>query len=412
MSPSFPAIFVLGCFDTKGEVFTHLREQLLARGESVVCINAGIFGSTNLFPVDVEADYLASLAGSSLEELRGKNDRGHALELMARGAGELFRSFPGQIKGVIGMGGGGGTYLVLKAMQVLPLGLPKICISTLATRDVSHLVGVKDIVLIPSVVDVAGLNTIIRPIIHQAAAALSAMSNVPAQKEPESKGTLAISMFGNTTDCVNECTRILQEKGYEVMAFHANGVGGKAMEALICEGVFDAVLDLTTTELADELCGGILSAGPDRLTAAAEMSIPFLLAPGCLDMVNFGLRESVPATYRDRLFYQWAPDVTLMRTSEEENIALGKVIAEKLNKSKNKAKTKVVIPSKGFSQLDAPGNYFHDKKCAMAFEKALTTHLDPEIECMPIALPINDAAFAKEAVVILLDMLEVDKSNG
>ncbi len=410
MPPSFPAFFVLGCFDTKGEVFAHLREQLLERGESVLCINAGIFGSTDLFPVDVEADYLANLAGSSLHDLREKNDRGLALEVMARGAGELFRSFPGQIKGVIGMGGGGGTYLLLKAMQVLPLGLPKICISTLATRDVSHLVGVKDIVLIPSVVDVAGLNAIIRPIIDQAAAALSAMSNVPAQRKTTGKGTLAISMFGNTTGCVNECTRMLQEKGYEVMAFHANGVGGKAMEALIREGVFDAVLDLTTTELADERCGGILSAGPDRLRAAAEMGIPNLLTPGCLDMVNFGLRESVPETYKDRLFYQWAPDVTLMRTNEEENFALGKVIAEKLNKSINKAKTKVVIPSKGFSQLDAPGNYFHNENCAKAFEKALTTHLDPEIECIHLALPINDAAFAKEAVGIMLGMLEGKKS--
>ncbi|WP_162339892.1 Tm-1-like ATP-binding domain-containing protein [Cyclobacterium salsum] len=409
MPPSFPAFFVLGCFDTKGEVFAHLREQLLARGESVLCINAGIFGSTDLFPVDVEADYLANLAGSSLHDLREKNDRGHALEVMARGAGELFRSFPGQIKGVIGMGGGGGTYLLLKAMQVLPLGLPKICISTLATRDVSHLVGVKDIVLMPSVVDVAGLNAIIRPIIDQAAAALSAMSKVPTQKKTTGKGTLAISMFGNTTDCVNECTRMLLEKGYEVMAFHANGVGGKAMEALIREGVFDAVLDLTTTELADERCGGILSAGPDRLTAAAEMGIPNLLAPGCLDMVNFGPRESVPETYKDRLFYQWAPDVTLMRTNEEENFALGKVIAEKLNRSKNKAKTKVLIPSKGFSQLDAPGNYFHNEKCANAFEKALKTHLDPEIECIPVALPVNDVAFAKEAVAIMLDMLEGKK---
>ncbi|WP_162415294.1 Tm-1-like ATP-binding domain-containing protein [Cyclobacterium roseum] len=409
MPPSFPAFFVLGCFDTKGEVFAHLREQLLARGESVLCINAGIFGSTDLFPVDVEADYLANLAGSSLHDLREKNDRGLALEVMARGAGELFRSFPGQIKGVIGMGGGGGTYLLLKAMQVLPLGLPKICISTLATRDVSHLVGVKDIVLMPSVVDVAGLNAIIRPIIDQAAAALSAMSKVPKQRKTTGKGTLAISMFGNTTDCVNECTRMLQEKGYEVMAFHANGVGGKAMEALIREGVFDAVLDLTTTELADERCGGILSAGPDRLRAAAEMGIPNLLAPGCLDMVNFGPRESVPETYKDRLFYQWAPDVTLMRTNEEENFTLGKVIAEKLNRSKNKAKTKVLIPSKGFSQLDAPGNYFHDEKCVKAFEKALKTHLDPEIECIPVALPVNDVAFAKEAVAIMLDMLEGKK---
>lgn len=412
MPPSLPAIFVLGCFDTKGEVFGHLRERLLAQGEPVVFVNAGIFGSSDLFPVDIEAGYLASLGGSSLEELRDRNDRAHALEVMARGAGELFRSFPGQIKGVIGMGGGGGTYMVLSAMQVLPLGLPKICISTLATRDVSHLVGVKDIVLIPSVVDVAGLNAIIRPIIHQAAAALSAMSEVVVKKDFDGKGTVAISMFGNTTDCVNECTRILQENDYEVMAFHANGVGGKAMEALIREGVFDGVLDLTTTELADELCGGILSAGPGRLTAAAEMGIPCLLAPGCLDMVNFGARERIPGIYENRLFYQWAPDVTLMRTNEQENAALGNAIAEKLNTSKNKTMTKVVIPLKGFSQLDAPGNHFHNEECTSAFVKSLASHLDPQIEQISVAVPINNLAFAKEAADIFLGMLDGDKRNS
>lgn len=408
-----PTIAMLGCFDTKAEVFVRLREQLLVNGAQVIGINAGIFGSTACFPVDVEAEYLASLAGTSLDFLRKKNNRGHALEQMAQGAAELLRTLyaQGKISGVIGMGGGGGTYLILKAMQVLPLGLPKVCLSTLATRDVSHLVGVKDVVLIPSVVDVAGLNAIIRPLIDQAAAAIVAMTKVPEQQTDRAKGVVAISMFGNTTRCVNACTRLLQQKGYEVMAFHANGVGGKAMEALIREGAFDAVMDLTTTELADELCGGILSAGPDRLTAAIDRGIPCLLAPGCLDMVNFGPPDSVPESYEDRLFYQWAPDVTLMRTNENENFELGKQIAEKLNKSREKAETGVLVPLLGFSQLDAVGNDFYNEKCTVALSRALGTHLEPGIEQISVQAHINDKEFAEVAVDLLLVLLERKRSR-
>ncbi|MEX2511569.1 MAG: Tm-1-like ATP-binding domain-containing protein [Cyclobacteriaceae bacterium] len=408
MLPSEPAIILIGCFDTKAAVYARLRDQIISSGEMVFCINAGIMGTTDIFQVDLEAEVVAGYGGVSLQELRDKNDRGLALEVMAKGLKQLLSSMSkqGKVKAVMAMGGGGGTFLALSAMQGLPLGLPKLCISTVATKDVSSLVGLKDIVLIPSVVDVAELNSIISPIIDQAAAAIVAMARVKLEQKEKTKGSIAISMFGNTTACVNECTRILQEKGYEVMAFHANGVGGKAMEALIREGVFDAVMDMTTTELADELCGGILSAGPERLTSAVEMGIPCLVAPGCLDMVNFGSRDSVPEKYKDRLFYQWAPNVTLMRTNEAENLALGKLIAERLNKGQNKEKTKVLIPIKGFSQLDAPDNYFHNENSVEALEKSLAAHLDPKIERIRCDAHINDMPFAKAAVDLLLDMLE------
>lgn len=406
--PSAPSIVIMGCFDTKAAVYSRLREQILATGENVFCINAGIMGSTDIFPVDLEADQVAAYGGMALQELRSKKDRGLALEVMGAGLRKILSSFSRQnkLKGVIAMGGGGGTFLALSGMQGLPLGLPKLCISTLATKDVSSLVGLKDIVLIPSVVDVAELNSIIVPIIDQAAAAIVAMARVKVTQMKQAKGVIAISMFGNTTDCVNECTRILQEKGFEVMAFHANGLGGKTMEALINEGVFDGVLDLTTTELADELCGGILSAGPERLNAAVEMNLPLVLAPGCLDMVNFGTQSSVPEPYKDRLFYQWAPDVTLMRTNEAENIAMAKQIANKLNKSQDKSNIRVIIPLNGFSQLDAPGNIFFDKKCTVSFENALSRQLDPQIATSLIAANINEQAFARAAVEQLLGILE------
>ncbi|WP_439484212.1 Tm-1-like ATP-binding domain-containing protein [Cyclobacterium plantarum] len=406
--PEAPAILIMGCFDTKAAVYSRLREQVMASGENVFCINVGIMGSTNIFPVDLEAAQVAANGGFALQELRTKKDRGLALEVMAKGLRKILSAFSEQnkLKGVIAMGGGGGTFLALSAMKVLPLGLPKLCISTLATKDVSSLVGLKDIVLIPSVVDVAELNSIIVPIIDQAAAAIVAMGRVKVTQMKQAKGVIAISMFGNTTACVNECTRILQEKGFEVMAFHANGLGGKTMEALIREGVFDGVLDLTTTELADELCGGILSAGPDRLNAAVEMNLPLVLAPGCLDMVNFGSKSSVPEQYKDRLFYQWVPDVTLMRTNEAENMAMAKQIAKKLNKGRYKSKITVITPMNGFSQLDAPGNVFFDKKTTLAFEDALSRHLDPEIATTLIAANINEQTFARAAVEQLLGILE------
>ena len=343
-----PFFAVIGCFDTKPQVFSHLRNQLEAAGAPVLMINVGIMGSTDLFPIAVEADEIAERGGVTLESLREKKDRGWALDRMAKGCAHLLNEWQDQakIKAVIGMGGGGGTFVFLSAVQSLPLGLPKICISTLATKDLSGLVGAKDVVLIPSVVDVAGLNAVIVPIINQAAAALVAMAQVPVDLGKKQKGTIAISMFGNTTDCVNTCTRLLEERGYEVMAFHANGIGGKTMEALIREGVFDAVMDLTTTELADEFCGGILSAGPDRMKAAVEMQLPLVIAPGCLDMVNFGEPQTVPDELANRTFYHWAPNVTLMRTDMQENRFIGNHMASTINELKHKVA--VIFPTGGF----------------------------------------------------------------
>src|SRR5690606_19435640 len=290
MSFSDSYILMIGCFDTKGDIFSYLRSELLARGQQVLSVNTGVLGSTNLFPVDIEAEQVAQEGGHQLSELREKSDRGFAVDVMGRGAASIVASLAkeGKIKAAIGMGGGGGTYIVLSALKVIPMGIPKACVSTLAAKDLTRQMESKDIVLIPSIVDVAGLNSISEMIISQAAAAISAMARVPVSKEDQSNGRVAISMFGNTTPCVDQCTKLLQLDGYEVFAFHANGQGGRTLEALIREDYFDGVLEITTTELADELCGGICSAGPDRLNAAGEMAIPQVIVPGCMDMVNFG----------------------------------------------------------------------------------------------------------------------------
>ncbi len=406
---------MLGCFDTKGEVFSYLRQCILAQGEQVLTINTGIMGSTDYFPVDFEAEVIAQEGGATLTDLRKKADRGHAVDIMGKGAAKIVSKLieRGQIKAAIGMGGGGGTYLALSAMQAIPLAVPKLCVSTVAANDLTRQMGNKNITLMPSVVDVAGLNRISKILIEQAASAICAMAKVTATEEVVTAGTIAISMFGNTTPCVDQCTELLNHKGYEVLAFHATGVGGKTMEALIREGYFDAVLDITTTELADELCGGILSAGPDRLTAATEMKIPQVVVPGCLDMVNFAQWDTVPEQYQSRKLYSWAPDVTLMRTNTEENIILGERIAQKLNRST--AATAILLPTKGLSQIDAAGGVFYYPEADRALFESIKKHAQEKVSVLEVDAHINDRQFAETSVAVLLNMLEknniIDSKN-
>jgi uncharacterized protein (UPF0261 family) len=403
------SILILGCFDTKGEVFDYLRKCILSHGDKVMTMNTGVRGSTSLFPVDIESNAVAVEAGETLDILRQKGDRGYAMELMGKGAQKLVSRLLEQdkISGVIGMGGGGGTYLALAAMQSLPLGFPKLCISTLATKDVTRQVGMKDIFLVPSVVDVAGLNSISRPIIRNAAAAISGMGKVKAESKENLRGTIAISMFGNTTDCVDQCTKLLEMEGYEVMAFHANGSGGKAMETLIREDCFEGVLDITTTELADELCGGICSAGPNRLKAAVEKGITQVVVPGCMDMVNFGHPDTVPEKYQGRQLYGWAPDVTLMRTNEEENSQLAKMMAERLNPAT--APVTVFLPLRGLSQVDAEGEIFHQPNVNRVLFEALKQELTDPVEVKEVDMHINDREFSETAVRILLKNIALNK---
>jgi uncharacterized protein (UPF0261 family) len=399
-----PYILLLGCFDTKAEVFAHLRECLLNHGEQVVTLNTGTMGTTAAFPVDIEADAVAEAAGTTLAALRHKRDRGQAVDLMGRGAAQLVAQLvaEGGLKAAISMGGGGGTYMALSAMQDIPLGVPKLCLSTLAAKDLSRQMGHKDITLMSSVVDVAGLNSIIKPIIEQAAAAICAMANVPRSEKVAVARTVAISMFGNTTACADQCTALLKARGYEVLAFHANGVGGMTLEALIREHCFDAVLDLTTTELADELCGGVCNAGPDRLTAATELGIPQVVAPGCLDMVNFWHPDTVPEQYKNRQLYSWAPNVTLMRTNEEENKILGKELAQKLYG----ANATIILPLKGVSQIDTEGDIFHNPGVNRVLFDSIKVNSDQSLKIVEVNAHINDPEFSKVLVEELLTLLE------
>ncbi len=412
MTSKNQSILLLGCFDTKEENFNFLRQCLVSQGDRVISMNTGVMDSTSLFPVDFESDLVALEGGQTIEELRQKGDRGHAVEVMGRGAWKLVSQLlnQGEIRAVIGMGGGGGTYIALAAMQALPLGFPKLCISTLAAKDVTLQMGMKDILLMPSVVDVAGLNSISRPIMRNAAAAVSGMAKLHPEAGEKALGTIAISMFGNTTACVDQCTKLLEAKGYEVMAFHANGLGGNAMETLIREDCFDGVLDITTTELADELCGGICSAGPDRLTAAVNMGIPQVVVPGCLDMVNFAHPDTVPGQYKARQLYSWAPDVTLMRTDGQENIQLAKMIAEKLNSSA--VPVTILLPLKGLSQIDAEGGVFHQPEINRVLFDTLKQRLKGHVKVVEMNAHINDKLFSESAVNVLLENIKKHRSRS
>lgn len=406
MAMADKSIVMLGCFDTKGEDFSYLLKSLGALGQQVITINTGVMETSVDFPIDVDQDAVAAASGAVLETIRKSNDRGRAVELMGKGAAAILADLVSEdrIKGVIGMGGGGGTYIILEAMQAVPLGIPKFCLSTVVAKDLSRQIGVKDISLMSSVVDVAGLNSISRLLIRQAASAIVAMADTKVDASEAAKKSIAISMFGNTTKCVDKCTELLKSKGYEVMAFHATGVGGATMESLIREGVFDAVLDVTTTELADELCGGILSAGPDRLTAATEMGIPQIVVPGCLDMVNFAQMDTLPEKYRSRQLYSWAPDVTLMRTNVAENGILGKQLVDKLIGAK--APVEILIPLKGISQIDSEGDIFYGPEADSALFRAIRKNADGRVPVMEVDAHINDEAFAKMLVERLLKIME------
>ncbi len=397
---------MLGCFDTKGEDFSYLLNCIKSKGKQVITINTGVMESTADFPIDFDNEEVAAASGTSLQAIRKSEDRGKAVELMGKGAAMIVSRLvsENQIKGVIGMGGGGGTYITLEAMQVVPLGIPKLCLSTLAASDLSKQVGIKDITMMPTVVDVAGLNSISKALMSQAAAAICSMAEVDIEVLDDSKKRIAISMFGNTTKCVDACTEQLKNAGYEVFTFHATGVGGAAMESLIREGCFDAVLDITTTELADELCDGILSAGPNRLTAASEMGIPQIVVPGCLDMVNFAELETVPKKYKSRQFYSWSPTITLMRTNKSENEKLGKILADKINASK--AKAGISLPLRGISQIDREDDIFYSPETDNVLFNAIKENVKSHIKVIEIEAHINDEIFATALVEQLLKMIE------
>jgi uncharacterized protein (UPF0261 family) len=407
--------------DTKGEEHAFVAEQIRQRGHRVLIIDVGTLGEAKLKP-DVTRQEVAAAAGVDLAGLVAKQDRGEAVKAMSQAAPVVLTKLASEkrIDGVISLGGGGGTAIATAGMRALPVGFPKLMVSTLASGHTAQYVGVKDIVMFPSIVDVAGLNRISRQILSLAAGAICGMVEVGVQASACSEGDrlkaelqldkplIVASQFGNTTACVDHARKILETAGYEVLVFHATGVGGRTMESLIESGMVAGVLDITTTEWADELVGGILGAGPTRLEAAARRGVPAIVTPGCLDMVNFGPPETVPAKFKGRNFYQHNPQVTLMRTTSAECAQLGKIIAEKVNLSQGPVT--VLIPQKAISIISAPGKPFHDSTADQALFENLKSHLRGDIGVIELDCEINDPRFAEACAKALLKHLPKRKN--
>jgi uncharacterized protein (UPF0261 family) len=403
-----PCVLLIGALDTKAEEYAFLRDRIVENGCDVLSVNTGVMGSTERFPVAVEADEVAQAAGEQLARLREAADRGRAMAAMSAGAPAVVRRLydQGRFDGIIGMGGTGGSSVITAAMRALPVGVPKLCVSTAAgSANAAAYVGTSDLVLMPSVVDVAGLNRVLRLILTRAAGAICGMVKAVPPSTDAGRPVIAATMFGNTTQCVDACRDALEKAGYEVLVFHATGAGGRTMEALVDQGLVDAVLDITTTEWADEVCGGIFTAGPDRLSAPGRRGIPHLVAPGCIDMANFGPMATVPKEYRDagRNLYAWNPSVTLMRTNVTENQRMGEVFAEKLNAATGPVA--VLIPLRGVSILDGDTQPFCDREADQAMFDTLKARLRSDIPVVEMDLNINDPAFAAKAVELMLGMM-------
>ena len=396
-------IAIAGALDTKGEEFKFLKDEIERRGHRAFVIDTGVVGEP-AFKADISNEEIAKAGGTSIEALKAGDDRGVAIDTMARGIAEVIQIVHanGTIDGMISMGGSAGTAVGTSAMRVLPVGFPKVMVSTVAAGDTSNYVGIKDVVMMPSVVDVAGVNRISRQIFANAAGAIVGMVET-GTLEAEDKPLITASMFGNTTEAVDQARAIMERHGYEVLVFHCTGAGGRTMEGLISEGLIEGVLDITTTEWADELAGGVLSAGPTRLDAAGKAGIPQVIVPGCLDMVNFWAPDTVPEKYQARQLHKWNPNITLMRTDVEENIHLGKIIAEKANAATGPVA--IFLPLKGVSILDSPGNEYWWPEADQALFDAIKSNIRSDIPVIEMDCNINDPEFAEAVTGQLLAYL-------
>lgn len=400
-------VAIIGALDTKGREFAFLKQEIERRGCRTFVINVGVLGEP-LFAPDVSAAEVAEAGGTTLSDLIKRKDRGEAMAVMTAGAARIAAKYhaEGRFDGIISMGGGGGTVMATSAMRALPIAVPKLMVSTVASGDTSAYVGITDITMMPSIVDVAGLNRISRRIFSNAAGAICGMVTGTVEASADDKPMIAATMFGNTTRAVENARQIMEENDYEVLVFHATGTGGRTMERLIEDGYFAGVLDITTTEWADEVCGGVLSAGSSRLEAAARAGIPQVVTPACIDMCNFWAPETVPAKYAERLFYKWNPNVTLMRTNIEENRQMGKIFAEKLNMTRGPLT--VLIPMGGFSEVDYPGQVFWWPEANQAFVDALKEHLRPDI---PVELSDKDVNHPEFSTLVAGKLLEFLKKQ-
>ncbi len=398
-------VVIVGALDTKGEEFAYVKALLKKKRLKTLVVDFGVLGEPAFKP-DITRTEVAAAGGGDLAHLASGQHKDEAMKVMATGLAAIVRKLydDGQLDGILGMGGSGGTSIATAAMRMLPVGVPKVMVSTVAGGDVSAYAGAKDITFMPSIVDVAGFNRISRVIYTNAAGAIAGMVNTPPPEAGADKPLIVASMFGNTTKAVDHARGVLEQSGYEVLVFHSTGTGGRTMESLITDGLITGSLDITTTELADEVCGGVMSAGPDRCLAASKAGIPAVIVPGCVDMANFWGIETVPEKYKGRNLYQWNPNVTLLRTNVEENVKMGEMIAAAANAAT--APVAILIPLKGVSMLDSEGDRFWDPEADRACYDAIKRNLKPGVPVIEVEANINDPEFSGKVAETLLDLLK------
>ena len=393
-----PTVLLIGTLDTKGEEYAYLRDRLRDAAVEVILADVGTLEPPSIEP-DIPREEVAAETGADVAALTEARDRGAAVTAMAEAAAALARRLhsEGRIDGLLAAGGSGNTAIATRAMQELPVGVPKLMVSTMAAGDTRDYVGARDVTMMASVTDVAGVNSISAQVLANAAAAMAGMVTAAPVEVPAERPLLGVTMFGVTTPCVTAAREELERRGYEPVVFHATGVGGRAMEGLMESGFLRGVLDISTTELCDDLVGGVLTAGPDRLEMAGRLGLPQVVSVGALDMVNFGARETLPERFEDRNIYVHNPVVTLMRTTPDECAELGRRIAAKLAAATGP--TALFVPLRGVSMIDAEDGPFWDPEADTALFAELRAGLDgSEVELHELDLHINDPEFAAAMV--------------
>lgn len=403
-------VILLGTLDTKGEEYGFVRDHLHAQGIETLVIDAGVLDAPTL-EADISREEVAQAAGAHLARLASDRDRGVAIDAMMGGARKLVTPLVarGGVHGIFGMGGSGGSTLISGVMRDLPVGFPKLLVSTVASGDTRPYVGASDISMMSSIVDISGINQLSERVLTNAAGSIAGMAKACESfvSVTERKPVIGATMFGVTTPCVTIARKRLEALGYEVLVFHATGVGGDTMEALVRTGVITGVLDTTTTELADSLVGGALPSGPERLETAGSLGLPQVVSLGALDMVNFGPLGSVPERFRNRRLHRHNASITLMRTTAEENAELGRIIARKLNQATGPVT--LFVPKNGVSMIDVEGQPFFDAEADSALFGAVLDGINVNVGVQEHETHINDPAFAT-AMADELDRLYRDWS--
>jgi uncharacterized protein (UPF0261 family) len=418
-------VVLVGSLDTKGAEYRYARDRLRGLGVTALVVDTGVLGSPAFTP-DVSAAEVAAAAGTTLGELQATGDRARALAAMARGAAAVLGRLraAGRLDGVFALGGSGNTTVAATAFRALPLGVPKLILSTMTAGNIRAFVAASDLVMAASVVDIAGLNRISRTVIANSAAAIAGMVTAPAPAGPTDRPLIAASMIGLTTRAVTAARQRLEELGYEVLVFHSTGTGGAAMESLIDQGMVTGVLDLTTSELADELGGGICGAGPQRATTAARRGVPQVVAPGGLDMINFGHPDTVPERYAGRRQHSHNSEVTLVRTSVSESAKLGQRLTERVSappggdggpgaggsrasgREAGDLRPVILLPAAGLSAIDTVGHPFHDPAADRALATAIRASADPaRVRVVEVEGNIDRPGFGELAAALLHDLI-------